>query len=348
MIDDRPRLPYDGIVSRTTYQGLRWELAPQFESLLAEVLQEPGELIKISSATTVTRRRVANREFYIKRYLHERRGLAPLAYFVRSDKSRREWRFAREFQVRGIAVAPHLAHGERWGWYGLLESVLITEGLPGYVPLLVCPECQTPQLQSALGGFLRQMHDAGIVYLDISPKNVLHSASDNRFCLIDVDKAQLHDALDERRRIEHIAVFHSRFPLTAAFYDGYGGEIARHASGIDQQASAIRRAYVAGVSRRCLKHRHEVTTKRIGGLKWHVRTKYFDEKLERVLQQPDSGTGNANGFVLNRLAFHSGKEAYRRSYGKELSGEPAPRPVAAADKRILGFVVRGYLVTKSP
>ena len=97
-------------MTRTTYQGLRWELAPPFESLLAEVLQEPGEPVKTSSATTVTRRRIANREFYIKRYLHERRGLAPVAYFIRSDKSRGDGGLPRRSRP-GIAVVPHLAQG---------------------------------------------------------------------------------------------------------------------------------------------------------------------------------------------------------------------------------------------
>jgi len=348
LVDDRPGLPYDGGVSRTTYQGFRWELAPRFESLLAEVLQQPGENVKTSSATIVTRHRVASREFYIKRYLHERRGLSPVAYFIRADKSRREWRFAPEFQARGIAVVPHLARGERWGWYGLLESVLITEGLPGYVPLQTSPESQTPAVQSALGRFMRQMHEAGVVYLDITPRNIMHSASEKNFCLLDLDKAEFHDTLDEPQRIEHIAALRSRFPLTAAFYDGYGNDMARHAVEIDRRAAAIRRAYLAGLSRRCLKHRHEVTTKRIGGLKWHIRLADLDDKLERVLQQVEAGAGDANGFVVNRFAFHSGKEAYRRAYGKELSGEPTPRPVAAADKRILGVVVRGYFVTKAP
>jgi hypothetical protein len=91
-----------------------------------------------------------------------------------------------------------------------------------------------------------------------------------------------------------------------------------------------------------------VTTRRIGGLKWHVRIADLDDNLERVLQQPDAATGNSNGFIVNRLAFQSGKQAYRKAYGKELSGQPAPRPVAAADKRVLGVVVRGYFVTKAP
>jgi len=214
--------------------------------------------------------------------------------------------------------------------------------------LLAFPGSRTPAFQLVLGRFLRQMHDAGVVYLDISPKNVLYSASESKFCLIDIDKAQFHDALNEQQRIHHITVFHSRFPLTAAFYDGYGNDVARHAADIDSQAAAIERARVARLSRICLKHRHEVTTRRIGGLKWHIRLADLDENLERILQHPEDRASDALGFFVNRLAFHSGKQAYRNAYGKELSGEPAPRPVAAADKRVLGVVVRGYFVTKAP
>lgn len=348
LVDDSCQLPYDGAVRRTEYQGLQWELAPEFESLLPEVLQQRGESVKTSSATIVTRHRVANREFYVKRYLHERRGLAPLAYFVRDSKSRREWRQAPQFQARGVAVVPHLAHGERWGWYGLRESVLITEGLSGYVSLLTTRDGTNPEFQSALGRFLRRMHDAGILYLDISAKNVLYSAGEHAFCLIDIDKVRLYPTITEQQRVAHLATFRSRFALAPAFYDAYGSGFSRHAAEIDQRAVAMRRVRVARFSRICLKHSHEVTRKRIGGLKWHIRRAYLDETLERVLRDPDSHTGDPHGFVVDRLAFRSGKEAYRRAYAIELMGGSAPRPVAAADKRVLGFVVRGYFVAKSP
>ncbi len=334
-------------VLRTEYQGLRWDLAPEFETLLPEVLQQTGEPVKRTWVTTVTRHRVASREFYVKRYLHGRRGLAPLAYFVRTDKSQREWRWAPQFRARGVAVVPHLARGERWGWYGLLESVLITEGLPGYVPLREVHVATAPEFQSALGRFLRHMHEAGIVYLDISPKNILYSVTKQEFCLIDIDKAELHATLNKPRRIEHIAVFHSRFPLSAAFYDGYGSGLSRHATEIDRRAVAIRQARVARFSRLCLRQRHEVTSKRIGGLRWHIRLAYLDSQLEGVLRNPD-GVDNASGFVVDCLRHHSAKRAYRQAYYRELSGENVPRPVAAADKRVLGFVVRGYFVAKVP
>ncbi|MGA2139785.1 MAG: lipopolysaccharide kinase InaA family protein [Verrucomicrobiia bacterium] len=347
LVDDSCQLPYDGVVRRTEYQGLRWELAPEFESLLPEVLQQPGESVKTSSATIVTRHGVANREFYVKRYLHERRGLAPLSYFVRASKSRREWNQAPQFQARGIAVVPHLAHGERWGWYGLLESVLITEGLVGYASLLTIRDATNSEFQSALGQFLRRMHDAGILYLDISAKNVLYSAVEHKFCLIDIDKVQLCPTIDEQQRIAHLVTFRSRFALAPAFYDGYGSGFSRHAAGIDERAAAVRQACVARWSRICLTHSHEVVRKRIGGLQWHIRRAYLDERLERILQDPDRQIDNPNGLVVNRLAYRSGKKAYRKAYGSELMGESAPRPVAAADKRLLGVVVRGYFVTKS-
>ena len=85
---------------------------------------------------------------------------------------------------------------------------------------------------------------------------------------------------------------------------------------------------------------------------WRLEVAYSHRqsrrKLERILQQPDSKAATANGFLVTRLAFRSGKQAYRNAYGKELSGEPGPRPVAAADKRVLGVVVRGYFVAKAP
>ena len=87
---------------------------------------------------------------------------------------------------------------------------------------------------------------------------------------------------------------------------------------------------------------------RVGGLTWHIRRAYLDENLERILRDPDGHADSAGGFIVDRFACRSGKQAYRKAYGIELTDESAPRPVAAADKRVLGIVVRGYFVAKSP
>lgn len=327
---------------------MKWEVQPEFEGLLIRVLQDAGEPVKISSATTVTRHRLAGRAFYVKQYLHNRRGLAPFAYFIRSAKSQREWKLAPQFQARGVAVVPHLAHGERWGWYGLLESALITEGLPGYGMLVEIADANATEIQSALGAFLRQMHDAGILYLDISPKNVLYSRAERRFCVLDIDKVELHSAIDDDRRAAHLAVFHARFPLTDAFYQGYGGAMVRRANEIGERAKAVRAAIAAQQARRCLKHTHEVDTKRIGGLTWRIRRTCSDAHLEKILQDPNAQDSATNGFIITTRRFHSAKQAYREAYRRERLGETAPRPVAAADKRLFGFVVRSYFVAKTP
>ena len=327
---------------------MRWEVAPEFALEPDQVLAVPGETVKRATMTLVTRHRLAGRVFYVKRYLHGARPFSRLQYFVWAPKSRREWKYAPRLRHRGVPVVPHLAHGECWGWCGLLESTLITEGLPGYELLSTIGDPDAPELQCALGRFVRRMHDVGVVYLDIAPQNLVYARGEHKFCLIDVDKVAFLPAVDEQRRVAHLAVFHSRFSLTEAFYESYGGGIARRAAEIAERAKVIRAVTMTRLSRRCLKHAHEVVTRRIGGLKWHIHRAYLDETLEKILENPDAFLGTANGFVVQRFRSRSAKQAYREAYRRERLGEAALRPVAAVDKRVLGFVVRGYFVAKLP
>jgi len=89
------------------------EFAPQFESLLAEVLQESGEPVKTSSATTVTRRHVpiANSTSSATG-TSSAVGTRGVFCAIRQEPERME--ACPGIQTRGIAVVPHLAHGERW------------------------------------------------------------------------------------------------------------------------------------------------------------------------------------------------------------------------------------------
>ena len=265
LVDDRPGLPYDGDVARTTYQGLRWEFAPPFESLLAEVLQEPGrigqDLLRNDRDPTPRRQsRILHQavparaaRIVARGVFHsvgqeparmdvcpgvpndgDRRGATPGAWrtvgMVRTDGERADYRRTpRLCAVADVSRSRRRQNSNpRWGGS--------------------CDKCTTRV--SSIWIFRRRT--CCIRHLD------------NKFCLIDIDKAELHDSLDERQRIDHITVFHSRFPLTPAFYEGYGNDVARHAADIDERAAAMERARVARVSRVCLTHRHEVTTKRIG------------------------------------------------------------------------------------
>ena len=330
---------------QTEYREFQWEIAPDFETSLPEVLRQTGEPIKTSSATTVTRLRLAGREFYVKRYLHERRGLAPLAYFVRASKSRREWTWAAHMHRRGVAVVPHLAHGERWSWRGLLGSTLITEGLPGYVMLKGAKDLSSPELQFALGRFLRHVHDAGVLHLDMTPKNILHSAAGQTFCFIDVDKVVCRNTLKRAERLDNLISLAARMPLTAAFYEGYGREFAFDAEQIAHRAQARWQVLMTQISRRWRKHTHEIARQQAGGLQWYVRTALVDERVHRVMEDPETFCVNSpEGLTMRRFGLAAARRAYREAYRLELLGQTNSRPVAVGEKRVCGLCLRSYFV----
>ena len=344
-LDDLHLLPYDGTVLETEYREFQWEIAPDFKTLLPEVLRQPGEPIKTSSATTVTRHRLAGREFYVKRYLHERRGLAPLAYFVRASKSRREWKWAARMRQRGVAVVPHLAHGERWSWRGLLGSTLITEGLPGYVVLRSLGTLSSPELQFALGRFLRRVHDAGVLHLDITPKNILYSAAGHEFCLMDVDKVVCRNKLSREERTDNLVSLAARVPLTARFYEGYGSDVAFDAEEIAQLAQARWHIWMTQISRRWRKHTHEIDRQQVGELHWYVRTALADEHLRRLMENPEAFCVNGiEGLTVRRFGLGAARRAYQEAYRQELLGQTRFRPVAVGEKRVWGVCLRSYFV----
>jgi tRNA A-37 threonylcarbamoyl transferase component Bud32 len=325
---------------RHEYQDMCWLLAPGFEALLSSVLSSPGTSIKDTLVTAVTRHAVAGRTFYVKQYRHGMRPLAAPIYLIRQPKSQREWRHAAALQARGLRVVPHLAYGERWSWRGLLQTTLITEGLAGFASLDTLPDTSANAIQRALGKLVRQMHEAGVLDLDICARNLLYSATTDACCLLDVDKLLFRKQLNQDQHLTNLACLHSYVPLTDAFYHGYSIEPAALASRVTQRARLILHRRRHHWARRCLDHKHEVTIKQLGGLKWYVRQNYLDESLERLLREPDQP-----GVI--QLPFHSGKAAYREAFLAELNGAATSRPVAAADKHVLGLLVRGYLVMRS-
>jgi tRNA A-37 threonylcarbamoyl transferase component Bud32 len=110
-------------------------------------------------------------------------------------------------------------------------------------------------------------------------------------------------------------------------------------------------------------------------LRWHFRIRYFDEHLRSTLENPDaffsrcvrlfkgpersSTVGSGHGLVLKRVNFRKpgnlckdlfrrsrAIRAYRKAHHLELLGIASPRPVAAAERRWLGFLRNSYLVVE--
>jgi tRNA A-37 threonylcarbamoyl transferase component Bud32 len=331
---------------RRTHWGMRWMVLPEFDPLFAAVLASNGEVVKKTSVTTVTRHETGGRVFYVKRYRHAAKLLAPTKHLFRLANSQREWKLAPRLQHLGVRVVPHLAHGERWNWRGLLESALLTEGTAGFSPLKGRADLDAPALQQALGAFMRRMHDAGVLYLDLAPQNVLYSPATGELCLIDVNRVSVRRRQSLQARVDHLVLLQARMPLTAAFYEGYGKEFAARAGEIGRQAQLKREWVMRRLSGHWDKHTHQLIEKRSGGLRWRVRRAHDDPKLATVLEDPERFCGHAaEGFFVQRFGFARARRAFREAYNRELMGKGGPRPVAVGEQRVLGICLRSYFVS---
>jgi tRNA A-37 threonylcarbamoyl transferase component Bud32 len=110
----------------------------------------------------------------------------------------------------------------------------------------------------------------------------------------------------------------------------------------------------------------------MNGLRWQIRSQLVTLAAERILSDPDgclaermkilkaglsSTVGACDGFVLKRYNFRKwgnpakdlfrssrARRAFRKAYHLELAGIPTARPIASADRRVLGLPIRSYFV----
>lgn len=351
--------------------GIRWELAPAFAPLLDAILADRGRPVKQTPTKLVSVHDIDGRTYYVKRYRNFAVPLRPLKYWFKPSEARNEWRLARQYSALGIPLVEHLALGERWGVAGLLESILITEGFDG-IPLSKCRDHQSPAVQIALAKLLRLMHDRGVLQPDLH-HNILVRAEPLELRRIDVDRGELRHALTDAERIDNLAYLNIFVPLGEHFFETYGGDIAL-AQRVRQRSLLIRRRLAARRSRRCLETNLRFESYKLGGLKWWVRLEFFDDKLRRLLENPDaalescpmlyksgpnrqSTIGSFDGLVLKRFNIKNrwnylkdlfrpsrALRSYRKAYHLELLGMPTPRPVAAAERRMMRVLINSYLV----
>ena len=190
------------------------------------------------------------------------------------------------------------------------------------------------------------MHDAGAMYLDLAPQNVLCSPATGEFCLIDVNRASVRRRQSAQAQIDNLALLQVRMPLTAAFYEGYGKEFADRAEEIAQRAQAERESIFRRLSGRWRKQEHDLVRVRVGALQWRVRRAYDVGSLTGILADPDRFCGRTSErFVVRRFDFARARRCYREAYRLELLGQACTRPVAVGEKRALGICMRSYFVS---
>ena len=337
---------------RLKRDGIRWELTPGSEPLLAPLLGQPGRLVKESPVKRVSAHEIAGRTYYVKRYRHDAVALRSLKYLLKTPPARREWRLALQLEALGVPVVRHVAHGERWNWLGLRESILITEGFDGR-PLDEAPDVPP----AAVMEFVGQLHERGVLHEDLHPGNILARAQPLEFRLLDLDKTKLLSAVPAAEREDNLAFLgiSLRLPLS--------GRAA-------ERRVELRRRLLFERSRRCLRHNREFAPRRFGGLRWRVRLPLLTPGAERVMDDPDefllssskllkrgqtATIGVADGFVLKRFNFRKllnlakdlfrpsrPRRAFRKSYHLELAGLPTARVVGVAERRVFGLLVCSY------
>jgi tRNA A-37 threonylcarbamoyl transferase component Bud32 len=360
-------------VIQTEKDGIRWVLAPAFEPLLAKTLADPGEVIKKTPTKLVTVHQINGKSIYVKKYLNAAKRLRPLKYYFKASEAKSEWALAAQVAARGIPVVPHLAMGEHWTASGLQQSIIITEGFDG-VRLDKFPNLDSDDLQAALARLLRAMHDNGVLQRDLH-HNIMVKARPLELCRIDVDRGELLPPLTEEQRIENMAYISVFVPLRAKFFEVYNASDDLIAK-IQSRSRVIRRGLWARRSSRCLEHNLRFNPKIMGGLRWWVRLEFLNENLRALMENPDkalekctklfksgpnrqSTVGSFDGLVLKRFnvknrlnyvkdLFRPSRafRAYQKAYHLELLGLPTPRPVAAAERRILRVLTSSYLVTE--
>lgn len=351
--------------------GIDWDLVPDFEPLLDRVLADSGQVIKDTPTKLVTLHVIDGKTIYLKRYKNFAKRLRPLKYYFKESEAKKEWALAEKITALGVPVVRHLAVGERWTRLGLQESLIITEGFDG-VRLDKYPHQATDELQAALARLLLLMHDRGVLQADLH-HNILVKENPLQLCRIDVDRGEVKSSLTEQERFENLAYINIYVPLCKKFFEVYGLNdiVVRQ---IHKRTIELRQPLMARRSWWCVRRNLRFEPKKLGGLTWHVRREFFNEKLRALLEDPDgalercpkllksgpnrtSTVGAFDGLVLKRynvkkkisLLKDIGRpsralRAYRHAYHLELLGISTARPVAAAERRTCRVLVHSYFV----
>ncbi len=350
---DLPSSKVRAVIHRDS-DGVHWTILPEFAPLLDEVLRSPGELVKASPVKRVTRHHAGGSVFYIKRYLHHAVALRPLKYLFKPTQAREEWDCAQALEARVIPIVRHVALGERRTWCGIQESILVTQGFDG-----VEAGGMGDLDATAVVRFVEQMHERGVVQEDLHLANLLVRREPMDIRLVDLHGIKVFDQLTAAQRQSNLALLRVFLPFRAA-------------PEIEAQSRELRKRLFHERSWRCLRRNRDFSAQRHDGLKWQVRIPLLNAAALRVLADPDgflqtratilkpgrtSTVGKADGLVLKRFNFRKvqnlfkdlfrrsrAERAFQKAYHLELVGVPTARPVAAAQRRVCGVLLRSYIL----
>jgi hypothetical protein len=205
----------------------------------------------------------------------------------------------------------------------------------------------------------------------LHPGNLLRHSMTGEICLVDVHGTRFYQSISPPERLENLAFLRMFLPIPVS-------EECRHRS------EQLHRDYLAVRSERCLKHNRDFGPIRMGRLRWWGRRNLGDSSdpgagtasspfpNHKILQDPDgflrngarllkrgrsSTVGAGDGVVLKRFNLRKplnllkdcfrpskARRAYVKAYHLELAGIPTARPLATADRRWAGLMLRSYFL----
>lgn len=227
-----------------TSGGIHWQVLPEWQHLLfgpsGLLLDEwlhagLAHVVKNGPHRTVYRVALPGLCIYLKHHrLPDVR--AWLRQLVRPAKARMEFDRALAVAARCVPTVFPVALGERCNGSGPSDSFLITQGLEDTESLSDFIEKSFPQyelrrqtrlrplLATALGKFVAQLHDAGIVHKDLHAANLLIRLGPNdgpSLYLIDLHDVSLGRALSWQASRENLVMLNRWFALRASRSDRY-------------------------------------------------------------------------------------------------------------------------------
>lgn len=192
-----------------------------------ELWELPGETIKRAPATEVIRSRLGNHHVYLKKYwantFRQQWSGALRGSLVGKSKVRREYENLHKLRTWGFDAPAPVAYGEdrRAGW--LKRSFLISEAIPGPVPLDAIIKDGSPrELVTHLADYVRRLHEHRFVHHDLYWRNIILTGNSlDHFFLLDAHHGGSGKCADDLAALDAPAPYYFRRTERLRFFLQY-------------------------------------------------------------------------------------------------------------------------------
>jgi len=293
--------------------GIRWTLDPAFADAFAGLRIDWSDLP--SDERTRTVKSGPARAVYAfvgdKASLHIKEYRRPtwfdrLRFLFRRSAGRVERETSARLAERGIPVPKALALGEGRLPGGRPANFLVTETIPGVIPLdrwvLDIPDKERAQLArlhaAALGIFVRRLHDAGVLHRDFHAGNILVAQREPApaFYLSDLHDVALRDergGLAKEERFDNLVIFNRFWSLCVnaaarrRFLAAYEGDrpLGLDARSLERATLESNKAFWQRRDRRCTRTNKYFICENAVGRRWRLRRPWTAKTLADALDR---------------------------------------------------------------